>query len=138
MSAPYRIEKPVEGVRETDEGFKQYLGRLLKMIPAEVVGVYMIGSGFIPTNQAIGLAIWAVVCLVLVIIVRLYGTADPPNDKPTQPVPVLISSVAFVIWIYWLGGPFVMFNLHIPWVGSLAVLVWSFVIPIFYKGDPES
>jgi|SRR6266542_3564892 len=139
MTAPFRIERPVEGVREgTDEGLKEYLERLLKMIPAEVVGLYLVGSGLIPVDQAIGLAIWAAICFVLVIIVRIYGTADRANDKPPQPVPVFISAVAFIIWVYSLGGPFAKFNLYVPWVGSLAVLLWSFVTPIIYKGSYET
>jgi hypothetical protein len=73
-----------------------------------------------------------------VVVVRVYGTADLPNDKPPQPVPVFLSFVAFLIWVYWLGGPFAKFNVHVPYIASLAILVWSFVIPIFYKGPEES
>jgi hypothetical protein len=101
------------------------------MIPAEVLGVYTIGAGFIPVAERNVAAAWAVVCLVLVFVVRIYGTADP---KP-QPVPVLVAAIAFVIWLYNLGGPFAQFGLHVPYLGSLAVLLWSFVIPIFYEGD---
>lgn len=136
MSAPFRI---VRGVRKPGAGedFKQYLDRLLKMIPAEVVGLYIVGNGFIPPDKAIGSVVWFVICLILVIIVRIYGTADGPG-KPPQPFPVLISAGAFVIWVYSLGGPFAKYNLHIPYIGSLAVLVWSFVIPVFYQGPAPS
>lgn len=136
MSGPFRIEptSSLPGVRRADDGFKDYLGRLLKMIPAEIVGVYMIGAGFVPQANAIASAVWAVICLGLLVIVRVYGTADPKNGKGPQPVPVFIAVVAFVIWVYSLGGPFAKFDLHVPYIGSLAVLVWSFVIPIFYPG----
>jgi hypothetical protein len=137
MSAPFRIVKAdVRG--EGDEAFRQYLERLLKLIPGEVVGVYMVGSGFIPPLNRVAAAIWAAICLVLVIIVRRYGTADPEAGLPPQPVPVAISATAFVIWIYWLGGPFAQFGLHISYVGSLLVLVWSFLVPYFYKGQDET
>lgn len=135
MTAPFRIERPERGVRTTpDESLREYLERLLKMIPGEVVGLYMIGSGFIPEGQDVGIAVWAAICLVAVVVVRIYGTRDPANDKPSQPVPVAISCVAFVIWVYWLGGPFEGLGVHVPWIGSLAVLVWSFIIPIIYRG----
>lgn len=135
MAAPFRIERPIlKGARGTGDDFKEYLGRLLKMIPGEVVGLYMIGSGFIPASQTVGLVVWSAICLILVIVVRLYGTADPDNGKPSQPVPVAVATVAFVIWLYWLGGPFAQLHIQVPWIGSLAVLLWSFIIPIFYKG----
>jgi hypothetical protein len=133
MYAPFRIESPQ--LRGGNDSLKEYLGRLLKMIPGEVVGVYMIGVGIVPDTNRAALAVWAAICLVLVIIVRIYGTGDPKAKLPPQPFPVFVSAVAFVIWVYSLGGPFAKFGLYVPYYGSLAVLLWSFVIPIFYKGD---
>jgi hypothetical protein len=134
MAAPFRIEQhPVLGA---DDGFREYLERLLKMIPAEIVGLYTIGAGLIPSDAVIGSVIWTGVCLVLLIIVRVYGTGDPKEGKPPQPVPVGIAAIAFLIWMYSIGGPFAKLGIDVPWIGSLGVLVWSFVIPIFYKGSP--
>lgn len=143
MAAPFRINKP-ESLHDNnirgdgENGFKEYLGRLLNLIPAEVVGVYMIGSGFIPNNKGIVLLVWSCICLGFVILVRIYGTqdsSDPVNKKPPQYKSVLISSISFIVWIYWLGGPFIQFHLHVPYIGSLAVLFMSFITPIIYKGD---
>lgn len=140
MSAPFRIEKTTvfrDPDRSATDAFKEYLDRLLRMIPGEVVGLYMIGSGFIPAEYSNWLIGWSILCLVLVFIVRWFGTADPKADKKPQPVPVLIAAGAFVIWLYWLGGPFIILKIHKPFIGSLLVLVWSFVIPIFYHGEAQ-
>jgi hypothetical protein len=141
MAAPFRL-KTREEVRNQlrdgdDQGFKEYLGRLLKLIPAEIVGLYMIGSGFIPSDVIVGQLAWSGVCLILIIVVRIYGTADKENDLPYQGVPVFISTVAFLIWIYWLGGPFVKLGIYISWFASILVLICSFLVPLFYKG-PKS
>jgi len=117
-----------------DEGFRFYLDRLLKMIPAEVIGLYLVGSGIIPQDQTIGLTVWAVICLVGLFAIRVYGTADRVENKPPDWTHVIISAIAFVIWLYMLGGPFVAWGLSVPWVGSLLVLAWTFFVPIFYKG----
>lgn len=155
MAAPYRIErartraelsKEGPGVRNAQRNlnpdpsadFKEYLQRLLKMIPGEIVGLYMIGSGFIPSDQPLALVIWSVACLILLVALRIWGTADPAEGKPAQPIPVFISAIAFVIWLYWLGGPFAAYpeyNLRVDFVGSLLVLVWSFIVPLIYKGS---
>jgi hypothetical protein len=138
MAAPFRIRRRDEGVRALastpTEEFKFYLDRLMKMIPGDAVGLYMIGSGFIPAGQAIGLVIWTVICLVYVVLIKAYGTADPDRDESPDWVHVAISAIAFVIWVYTLGGPFAVFNLGVPYIGSLLVLAWTFFIPIFYKG----
>jgi hypothetical protein len=141
MAAPFRISTPderVQSVARSDEGqFKFYLDRLLKMIPGEVVGLYLVGSGFIPDKARAVVVVWAAVCLLGVIVVRIYGTADPKQGKPPQWGAVLISSVAFVIWIYTIGGPFAAYNLAVPYIGSLLVLAWTFFVPLFYKGSIE-
>jgi hypothetical protein len=141
MSAPFRIRRPDTGVKaaavERAENLDFYLDRLLKMIPAEVVSLYLVGSGFIPEGQTIVLTIWAVVCLVGVVAVRAYGTTDPVENKPPDWVHVAISSVAFVIWVYSLGGPFEAQGLAVPYIGSLLVLAWTFFVPIFYKGPSD-
>jgi hypothetical protein len=139
MSAPYRIERPDMEARAAAAGepqgdFRFYLDRLMKMIPAEVIGLYVVGSGLIPAGQPIALAVWAVVCLAGVLLVRAYGTADPQRGLSPDWMHVAISAVAFVIWVYSLGGPFEAANLHMPYVGSLLVLAWTFFVPIFYRG----
>jgi len=141
MTAPFRISRPTPRPGATaltgDDGFRFYLDRLFKMIPGEVISLYLVGSGLIPQDQTIVLVLWSVICLGGVVIVRIYGTADPPNDKPPQWGPITISAISFVIWVYSLGGPFAAFGLAVPWVGSLLILLWTFFVPIFYRGPFE-
>jgi hypothetical protein len=116
-------------------GFQSYLDRLMKMIPAEVIGLYLVGNGIIPADQKIALIIWTVICLIGVVVVRIYGTYDQSKQHPLDWPHIVISAIAFVIWVYAIGGgPFAAFSLTIPWVGSLLVLVWTFFVPIFYHG----
>jgi len=142
MSAPFRIQRPDTGaVRAaaagTQENLKFYLDRLMKMIPAEVVSLYLVGSGFIPREQPVVLVVWAVVCLAGVFVVRAYGTADPQSNLSPDWTHVAISAIAFVIWVYTLGGPFAAADLYEPYVGSLLVLAWTFFVPMVYKGPLE-
>ncbi len=146
MPASYRIKRRSVGVmaeaagappREPGADFQGYLDRLMKMIPGEVIGLYLVGSGFIPANQPLVLTIWSIVCLGGVIAVKAYGTADRANQKPPDWVHVAISSVAFVIWVYSIGGPFATYGVNVPYIGSLLVLAWTFFVPIFYKGPAD-
>jgi len=146
MAAPMRIQRsaarragargPSPGARGGGRGddLKYYLDRLLKMIPAEVVSLYLIGQGLIPTDNSVAMIVWAVVCLAGVVALRAYGTADPQASQPTDWTHVAISSAAFVIWVYTIGGPFAAWGIALPWLGSLLVLAWTFFVPILYKG----
>jgi hypothetical protein len=141
MSAPFRIRRSDVGTEAVSLGsgeeFKGYLERLMKMIPAEVVGLYLIGSGLIPEGQRVGLLVWSIVCLIAVVVVRALGTADPERNQTPQWSAVFISSGAFVIWLYSLGGPFEPFGLYVPYIGSLLVLAFTFFAPLVYKGTAD-
>lgn len=139
MSAPFRIRRPGVATLAAGGGpqkpFDFYLDRLMKMIPAECVGLYLVGSGIIPAGKFAGLTSWALLCLIGVVVLRIYGTADRPAALKPDWVHVAISAIAFVIWVYTLGGPFVALpGVYVPFVGSLLVLAWTFFVPIFYKG----
>ena len=142
MSAPFRIRRRGVGVVKTARGsgedFDGYQKRLIKMIPAEVVGLYLVGSGFIPEgHQRYVLPAWSIFCLIAVVVVRVRGTSDRKKRQKPQWRAVIISSVAFVIWLYLLGGPFELFSWHFQYVGSLLVLVWTFIAPFLYEGTLE-
>jgi hypothetical protein len=50
-----------------------WLTRLVKLVPAEIVAVYLAGR---PLAQARYAGLWPVACLVLAIVVRAFGTSD--------------------------------------------------------------
>ena len=140
MSAPLRIRRSsvvrAAAASDQSEELKSYLDRLLKMVPGEGVGAYLVGSGIIPVDLPIGLVAWTIVCLIGVILIKAFGTADARNNLPPDWIHVAISGVAFLIWVYTLGGPFAAFGLYVPFVGSLLAIVWTYFLPIFYKGQP--
>lgn len=149
MAATYRIVRPGTVRRKAVAGaplaaagqagseLQDYLDRLMKMIPGEVVGLYLVGSGIIPAGQSVSLLIWTILCLAGVIALRAYGTADPAANKTPDWIHVGISSIAFLIWVYSIGGVFEAYGAAVPYIGSLLVLAWTFFVPIFYKGPVE-
>lgn len=138
MAGPFRINHPqgsrtVRTLGDTggpaDEG-DPWLTRLVKLVPSEVIAVYLAGAELAKT----WLGIWAFICLLLVFVARTLGTRE--QGEPVQWIAVLVSAVSFVIWIYATGGYF--FDLTLPpdrGFASIAVLLWTFLVPYFYKGD---
>ena len=133
MSAPLRIhQQPAGGVvptaGPTDPG-DMYMERLVKLVPSEVIGIFLAGKGYAEA----WLGIWSVICLGLVLISRAWGTRGP--GKPIQWISVLVSFVSFAIWIYAIGANILNFQLPDKGIAYIAVLVWTFAVPYFYKGD---
>jgi hypothetical protein len=48
---------------------------------------------------------------------------------------VAIAAVSYVIWVYTLGDVFVYWGIWQARLSSLLMVAWTFVVPIFYKGD---
>jgi hypothetical protein len=124
-------------IQTGDASFRFYLDRLMKMIPVEVISLYIVGSGIIPEGQAVYLTVWTVICLIGLFAIRLYGTSDPAHKISPDWTHVILSAIAFLIWIYSLGGPFAAYGIADPIIGSLLVLAWTFFVPIFYKGPAQ-
>jgi hypothetical protein len=115
-------------------GLNAYAERLMKMIPGEAVGLYLVGAGVLDPAEGPALALWTTVCLAAVIVVRVYGTADHALAEPADWRHVTISAVAFLVWIYSIGGPFAAYGVASPRVGALLVLVVTFFAPYVYRG----
>lgn len=107
-----------------------YLTRLVTLIPSEVVALYLtfkeVASEFV--------GIWALICLGLVFVVRCAGARD--KNGRVQIYGVGIACLSFVLWVYATGGSFP--NLPPPstkGVVSVAIGVWTFLIPYLYRGE---
>jgi hypothetical protein len=144
MAAPLRITRPPivktalkkkGSTQAKPTPIQSYMERLVKLIPAEVVGLYLVGQGIIPQDEKPALAVWSIVCLGLVVLVRSRATGDRANNIAPQWVAVGVSAISFVIWVYNMPGPFQVYQLVIPYMGSLAVLVWTFIVPFLYTGS---
>jgi len=141
MAAPLRIYSRPRGVKAVSrrggaEDGKEYLGKLVRLIPSEVIGLYLAVSGPIPKEYPIVLVAVSVGCLIATFVVRAWQTADPANHKPPQWSAVAISCVAYLIWLYSSGGPFAAYNVYIPWLGTILVGFFVFFVPYIYQGDP--
>jgi len=112
---------------------QEYLGRLLKLIPSEIIAAYVAIQGFIPANSAKwGLTI---VSLVLLILTPIYLKMAQNVEKNSQ---IFVSTLSFVVWVYSMGGPFVLWNIHQPWISSAVLLLWTLFIPQLFKTKDNS
>ncbi len=114
---------------------RAYFGRLIKMIPAEVLALYVaIAPLAAKEHLALQIAIPAV-CLGLVILSRTLGTRRAPDNVKIDPWTVVISSVAFAIWVYALGGPFASLGIYNAVLACILVTVYTTAVPMIYRGD---
>ena len=129
MPAPLRIRRPAATLAAGPaDGLSGWMERLVKLVPSEIIAVYLAGR----SAAAAFPGAWSVVCLALLVVVRVWGTREPPRGA--QWIAVAISAVSFVIWVLAIGGPVLSWSLDSS-LASLLVLVWTTLVPVIYRGD---
>lgn len=105
----------VAGVRSTSgaDYTKNYLDRLVRLIPAEIVSLYLAGRAILlaqtPPAGADPAAltspllwvIWTIFCLAAIFAVRIWATSDP--QSPPEWAAIGIAAISFLIWVYSMG-----------------------------------
>lgn len=137
---PPEFRSAAESSADVNGPIGDFFERLVQLIPGEVTAFYVVGAGFIDETSIGEHFAWTILSLVLLFLLRGWATRD--KVKGVQWKAVTISAIAFLIWLYAIGGPFKAAQLHWPDVqihvprwGSLAVIAWSTFIPLVYQGD---
>jgi len=122
-----RQEADGKGVRRAGagaaEGADSYIERLLKLIPAEAIGIYLVGLQIVGVEAENHVAIskWTLACLVFVFVFRAIASAESPRlglatgkglrqwwkdfKAEVQWGAVLIATFSFFVWASALGYP---------------------------------
>ena len=107
-----------------------YKEKLLKLIPAEVVALYVVlvgvvsgaGTG-VPTVQ-IAWFIFGVGILATILHLWRIEKVDAWSQ-------IFISAGAFVVWVFALGGPFETLSWYNPVYGAILLVLYTFFVPMF-------
>jgi hypothetical protein len=139
MAGVFRIYKPgqlmAQGA-ESENSPAAYMGRLIRLIPAEVLAVYQTLYGILKEPPSPLLGWLPVLGILLVILVRAWGTRDESGSwNSVQRLSVFISVVSFIIWVLVSAHSILGFVLPDLRIGSVLMVLWVFVIPYFYKGQ---
>ncbi len=128
MSAQFQAS----GTAVAPDGFGD---RVVKYIPAEVLAAWVAASGIIPSVAAQRQLATFWVAFVLGVVFTAAWTwrqTRLPNQK-TAVTQIVLSTIAFVIWAYAMGGPFSLSGVYDPAIGSLLLIFYTlavgFVVP---------
>ena len=110
-----------------------YQSRLLKLIPTEIVGVYIFISGLIPSEPKATKYgnLLLIVFGLLFIINPLYlrYAADVTNKKQ-----IWICTIGFAVWVFSLGNPYMVIGPDPNYsriIGSIVLAIYTLIVPMF-------
>ena len=111
-------------------GKDQYVDRLLKYIPAEIVALYIFILGILQRlagggEEVIHWIVFAVFC----ILTYLYLRKMLHVAKLQQ---LIISVLAYAVWVFALGGPFALYadSWYNPIYGQIILPIFTFAIAL--------
>jgi len=104
-----------------------YIDRLVKYIPSELVAVYLSLDAICRSAESTEIWIrWSVLAFAL-IATPLYLWRAAGVRKRTQ---LCMSTAAFLVWAFALGGPFAQLSWYKPIYGAVLLPAFTFVAPL--------
>jgi hypothetical protein len=115
-----------------------FADRVIKFIPGDVVAAWVAAGGVLrgTTNPKPGaIALWATFAVGLAICAVWTYVQVAKTNKDIAKLQMFVSTGAFVVWVYALGGPFPdWLGWYRPYVGSLLLIAYTAlagVLPYF-------
>ena len=111
-----------------------YIDRLLKYIPSEIIALYLGVQNVIPMQDKHHLlSLWIVTIITALIVpVYMYYMTKEPKEF-TAWSQIIISSFAFPIWVFAIGGPFATYEWYKAqhWIAAVIIMFSTFLLGIY-------
>lgn len=121
-----------------EQSNSQYVSKLIKLIPAESIGLFVTIDNIIKSTRANANPIpdtvsWITfIVLIGVTVFITYLTSNNKNLKIAYKQ-IIISTIAFIVWVFALGGPFLLCSWYRSEYGAIILPIYSVLAPLMYK-----
>lgn len=126
-----------EGAETTKETPDNYVTQIVKLIPAEIVGVYLGIQNLLfklddPSKSYIQIVIFILILAIIPKYLERVGGITDPNQR-------MISLISYIIWAISLGGPFAYFldriesTIPAQTIGGILIMLYTIIVPMLYK-----
>ncbi len=126
----HMIDRAVSQVPSSEKE-DDYVTKVIKYIPAEIVAAFVTVDGVLRSVQAIPKFVGWMVFLVLLVLTPLYVwrvTSDPA--KPPATGQIVVATISFFLWVFALGGPFNHLSWYLPAYGAIVLPIYTVLVPI--------
>jgi hypothetical protein len=107
-----------------------YAERITKYIPGEILAGYLAINGILAsvTGAQEDLRRWVYILMfaLCLVLTPIYFSLVARSKQPKK-LQMILSTIAFVVWAYNLGGVFEVLKIYIPWLGAIFLIVFSLV-----------
>ena len=132
MSLRIISSEKIDALRETKSPADKWSDRLVKLIPAEALGLYGTGTALTKDVEH-GLITLFIGGLIVTFLVRYFGTQN--NLNRPQWMMIAISLLSYCLWVFALPDGVRPFDLLDQSLIALIALIFATIVPIIYKGN---
>lgn len=125
-----RRTKTRGGAPSASESADDYLSKVAKQVPFEVISAYLVLEGVIRSgnDRSPHLFVLLVTAFVLGVVGSIaFAWSVLAVHRKSQ---LLMTGFAFSVWVFATGGWFSFTSWHQPWMGSAAVVVFAMVVRV--------
>jgi hypothetical protein len=118
--------------KNEDLTVNNYFENLTKLIPSEIVMAWVTITGLIESDEKIPVntILWMLLFIfILLTIAWIYKKNSGWYQKPSLKK-VAISTGSFIVWVFALGEPFSSLSFYHPVYGSIALILYSLIVPL--------
>jgi Na+/glutamate symporter len=111
-------------------GTKEYLEKITKLIPSEIIAGYIAAIGFVPMIQFISeenhFWVYIGIFIACVLITIFYMNYQSEENKPKM-THIILSTCAFIVWAYTISGNVVWPEIHDAAFASIILIIFSLI-----------
>lgn len=114
-----------------------YFDRVIKYIPADIVGAWVAASGIVKGAQGVPAESLLWIVFIFGAVLTPVWTLRQTNEPEQQPAYLQagISTLAFFVWVFALGGPFAHFEFYHEAYGSLLLIGFTLAVGAIVPGS---
>lgn len=127
--APSFLDEPI-----SDKG-NHYLEHLTKSIPSEIVMAWVTITGLLKSDDQIpfNTVLWILLLIFIVLTIAwTYKKNSGLYQKPSIGQ-IALTTGSFMIWVFALGEPFSSLSFYHPVYGSIALILYSLIVPLISR-----
>jgi hypothetical protein len=104
-----------------------YFDRILKYIPADIVGAWIAVTGIVKGATGISTQTVLWICFSFGVVLTPFWILQQTHIKDTPPayLQAAVSTAAFCVWVFAVGEPFSGLGFYNPVYGSLVLIAFS-------------
>jgi len=116
---------------ETSTPPDNYVSKLSGVIPAEIIAGWTAIVGVLATQTGVSQDVYWAIFVVLLVLTPLYALrASKEKGLPPAWRQVVLATVAFIVWVFALGGPFAFLKGYQSYYGSIVITAYTLAAPL--------